>query len=422
MGEFKKELLVRTLLALSCDDYKIKDLVVYMKNILVCGVGNSKNLGDRLIAETVNLIIKKINNQYRITNFDFTMGSIDDLPKKPNIKLNSESLIKKFTPNTLRRFKVYSNYKKNTGLKIELKKRVMESDIVVIGGGQLLIDNCLNFPLGIKNVIDEAKRYNKPVIFTFVGGRAPWGERAKSLFLEALEYSSYISVRDSDTKAFLVSLDPGLNKKVIITSDPALFLNEMCSIKSNNNSKTQIGLGVMDPNEFKKSNDSFVSRKECARWWTSLAEKLVSYGYEVNIFTNGAPTDNGFVEYFLKTQLEKTKGVSIRKYPSNYEELIDVIYQQDLVVAQRLHACLPSISFMKHTFGIKWDIKVQSIFKELELEDYLINFKENTDEIAIAIHNKLQKSGNLDIKVSKNIQDKKREMLNFVKAGLGEEN
>lgn len=393
-----------------------------MKNILICGVGNSTNLGDRIIAEAINLIINKVNNRFQISNFDFTEGNIDKSIRTYDIKLNSESLRKKLTPNALRELKVYLKYKGNKELKDELNKKVKNSDVIVIGGGQLLIDNYLSFPIGIKNVIDEAKRFDKPVIFSFVGGRAPWGRVASKVFKDALEYSSYISVRDSDTKSFLVTLNPNLDKKIVITSDPALFVNEMTTFKKSKNIKKQIGLGIMDPNESKKNNNSFVSRGECARWWTSLAKSLLSLGYEVNIFTNGAATDNGFVEYYIKKDLEKINGVTFNEYPSNYKDLLNIINKQDLVVAQRLHACLPSISFMKHTFGIKWDVKLQSIFNDLELGEYLIDFEIDTKNVSQAIHNKLQQSNNLSINVSNNIQAKKREMLDFVRTGLGEEN
>ncbi|WLR41570.1 polysaccharide pyruvyl transferase family protein [Bacillus carboniphilus] len=393
-----------------------------MKEILVCGVANSANLGDRIIAETVNYIIHSTNELTQIYNFDLTDGKVRDFDNKSIIKLNSTGLLKQLTPDYMRRLKVYRKYKKNRGLETELKKSVAKADLIVIGGGHLLIDNYLNFPIGISNIIKEARLNNIPVIFAFVGAKGPWSKTAKKLLLDALEYADYISVRDSESRRFLVSLSESLSNKVVTLSDPAIFVNDMIGDdeKNTHTKTTKIGLGIMDPNVIRRHSKYRWSREDAKIWWVSLAKKLSARGYEVNIFTNGASTDNGFVEYFIKKELATVEKVSFLDYPTSYKDVLSCIQKQDVVIAQRLHACLPSISLMKQTFGLVWDIKLKSIYNELGLSDYIIDFNEEVDIVINKIINKLEQNHHLDTQVIENINVRKRELLDFVKRGVGE--
>ncbi|MEW9671326.1 polysaccharide pyruvyl transferase family protein [Ammoniphilus sp. 3BR4] len=391
-----------------------------MKRVLVCGVANSGNLGDRIIAETINYIIHLTNDQYEVLNFDFTVGKVEDFENTTRIKLNSTSMIKQLIPDFMRSLKVYRKYKKNIKLATELKESIAKVDMVVIGGGHLLIDNYLNFPIGINNIIKEARLSKTPVIFALVGAKGPWSKAAKKVFLEALEYAKYISVRDSDSRDFLISIDHNLKDKVVALSDPALFVNEMNRYETKNHSQKKVGLGIMDPNEMRRHSNFHWSRQDSTTWWTTLAKKLTAFGYNVNIFTNGAPTDNGFVEYFIKRELANVKGISFLDYPTNYKDVLATIQQQDLVVAQRLHACLPSISLMKNTFGIVWDKKLESNFKELGLNDYIIDFNEEVEVVVETILKKIEKNCQLEDEIFDIINVKKREMLDFVEKGLRE--
>lgn len=388
------------------------------KKILVCGVANSGNLGDRIIAESMNFIIKNTDDQYNLVNFDFTNGVVNKTYQTSEIKLNSNSYLKKLIPDFLRRLKVYKKFKYNNDLKCALSKSIEESDYIIIGGGHLLIDNYLTFPIGINNIVREARKKNKPVIIAFVGAKGSWSIIAKKMFLESLKYASLISVRDSDSKEFLTFIDPNLKNKIVSISDPALFVKDMYKGDYIASKTKRIGLGVMDPNEIKRHSHVNWNREDSANWWSTIAKRFVDLGYSVTIFTNGAPTDNGFVEYYIKKQLGNVQGVTFSYYPESYLDIIKTVNEQDCIVAQRLHACLPSISFMKPTFGVKWDVKLESIFKELDLEDNLIDFNDNVEHTILKINKMLNRNKTLNQRTIKIITDKKKEMLSFVKRGL----
>ncbi|KYG59429.1 polysaccharide pyruvyl transferase family protein [Planococcus maritimus] len=385
-----------------------------MKRILLCGVPNSGNLGDRVIAESINYIFSTSHNSYEIQNFDLTNGLMRKEQKLVKIGLASSNFTKRMIPNSLRRRKVINVYKKNSSLTISIKKHISETDVVVIGGGHLLIDNYLNFPTAIDNIVKEAKIQGIPVIFAFVGAKGPWSKTAKELLTSALEYATYIVVRDRDSKEFLLSINKNLNEKLVAISDPALFVKEIIGVSSEEKVKTNIGLGIMDPNEIRRHSNLRWSRRKSALWWSELAKNLVSKGYQVSIFTNGAATDNGFVEYFIKKELKDVQEVDYCEYPTTHVMLLNSIKKQDIIIAQRLHACLPAISLGKITFGLAWDRKLENILKELDLADFLIDFNDSPTLNMNKIELQLAVKDSDKLKNENLINAKKREMLAFV--------
>lgn len=141
-----------------------------------------------------------------------------------------------------------------------------------------------------------------------------------------------------------------------------------------------IGLGIMDPNEMRRSTELRWDREQCAEWWRTTAALLADRGYEVRVFTNGADTDNAFVEQMVKPRCKDMPKVSFYSYPTTVNGLIAQIADCDAVIAQRLHACLPAISMRKPTYGIIWDKKLSSIFRDLNLAHHLINFNHPAGE------------------------------------------
>jgi polysaccharide pyruvyl transferase WcaK-like protein len=303
------------------------------------------------------------------------------------LKLNSYGLSKKITPNALRRIKSYwLHMRKNISITPQLRKAIVEADTVFIGGGHLLIDTYWTFPLSVRRIAVEAMRLNKPFHLVFVGARGPWSLLGKRWMLEVCRNAETIAVRDEDSRRFLVGMDRMLEQKTVALSDPALFTMETFDFRLRERSKRRIiGLGVMDPYEMNRHCNLRWERNECALWWRELAFGLTESGCDVRIFTNGANTDNAFVEKCLKPQIGNHSNIIFVSYPKTVKQLVGSIVDCDVVIAQRLHACIPAISMGKPTFGLIWDRKLENIFKDLYLESFLIDFRQSVDKVIAKI-------------------------------------
>ncbi|MCM3630288.1 polysaccharide pyruvyl transferase family protein [Paenibacillus glycanilyticus] len=395
-----------------------------MKKVLLAGVPKSPNLGDGLIAYTLNRIIS-MRGKHQVIHFDLLDGRCDQsMPiyaargglhyalagppspapvqgaPAPALKLNNAGSSKKMTPDALRRLKAYWIHRgKNEKLNRELKQAVGESEAVLIGGGHLLIDTYWTFPLAVRRVAEEAKRQGKPLHILLVGARGPWSAQAKRWLLGVCRYAASIAVRDEDSKRFLLGLDPKLASKTVTLADPALFtpeafgLTEAAAGREKQTGKRTIGLGVMDPHEMNRHCELRWEREACADWWTQAAKVALGAGHSVSFFTNGAASDNAFVEEFVKPRLAGLKGIEFSPYPTTVEQLVGTIASCDSVIAQRLHACIPSLAMGKPTYGLIWDRKLENIFADLGMKSQLIDFRESRQQLAAAVDGRMVESG-----------------------------
>lgn len=420
-----------------------------MKTVLLAGVPQSPNLGDGLIALTLNRLIA-MRGTHRVIHFDLLHGQweaseshlaaadsvqlrvaagaesfssssmAEQLPKKmtagspqqadsqadARVQLNGSGASKRMTPDTIRRWKAYwLNKRRNAKLNGPLRKAVAQSEAVFIGGGHLLIDTYWTFPLAVRRIAAEAKRQRKPLHLLLVGARGPWSRQATRWLLSACRYATTIAVRDEDSRSFLLSMDSSLSAKTVALADPALYTPETFGLPAAGTSQQAaglkagykarrtavetaaawpitgtgnrpiIGLGIMDPNEMNRHCPYRWEREACAIWWKSAAEALVARGCEVRLFTNGAATDNAFVEQYVKPLCEAMPHTTVMHYPSTVAQLMESIADCDAVIAQRLHACIPALALGKPTHGIIWDRKLEHIFAELNLAGQLIDFR-----------------------------------------------
>ncbi|MEC0248036.1 polysaccharide pyruvyl transferase family protein [Paenibacillus chitinolyticus] len=400
-----------------------------MKHILLAGVPHSTNLGDGLIAMTVNQLIRTCG-EYTVTNFDLTAGLYRETPARSgsvqrtdggpaltrDYKLNEVSVKKKLTPDFLRYMKSYSVHKrKDAVLGEQIRELVTQADAVLIGGGHLFIDTYLSFPIAMRRLVREVKRQGKPLHVVFVGMRGPWSFLARKWFTDILHYAKTISVRDEDSLAYLLSIAPSLAHKAVALSDPALVTLEAFPGKhaaggARLSSVHTVGLGIMDPNEMRRHSPYVWERDDCADWWYSLAKGAADGGSRVRVFTNGADTDNAFVERYVKPRLAGMPGVEFAPYPGDVGDLVESIRDCDTVIAQRLHACIPSISFGKPTYGIAWDKKLASIFKDLGLSGHVLDFRTDPKVVlAGLVPEKNRHEGSVRI-----VNQKKRELVTYV--------
>lgn len=378
-----------------------------MKKVLLAGVPQSPNLGDGLIAYTLNRLIT-MRGEHKVIHFDLLQGRCDksmpmssvrgglhyslaayaptsaasEIPA-PTVRLNSTGSGKKMTPDMLRRLKAYwLHRRKDSVLNSQLRQAVKEAEAVYIGGGHLLIDTYWTFPLAVNRVMLEAKHQGKPLHILLVGARGPWSSQGRRWLLDACRYATTIAVRDEDSRQFLLGQDPRLAEKTVTLADPALYTPEAFGLAAAAAKGTQtpavhktVGLGIMDPHEMNRHCELRWDREECAAWWNDAATAITATGCTVKIFTNGAATDNAFVEHYVKPRCQGMQGVEFLPYPSTVEQLVESVAVCDTVIAQRLHACIPALALDKPTYGLIWDRKLEHIFTDLGMSSYLIDFR-----------------------------------------------
>lgn len=345
--------------------------------LLVFNVKYSLNVGDGIVAETTEYLLSKKYSRATIRTLDlggrFNYGT-------QGIKASSslKQLVNKtlsIMPNILGDLLrlILTSFMLNKQVFSLWEKEVIESDYVLIGGGQLIADTELYFPIRLFHIARMAKKHKKDIFIHAVGvsDSSKWSYWGKKLFLMAFknnEFIKYISVRD---KSSARNWQDFFGTEAIIVPDTGHFSKYTYQIPLKDN-KEIIGINVMCADEIishtSKSDKKVILSIDD---YLKLAQILIKDGYNVSFFTNGAIADEEMLKKIrLRNKIDKIKFL---KAPLTAADLVKNISECERIIAQRLHACIVSHSLGKAVLGLAWDKKLTAYFDEISRSEYFID-------------------------------------------------
>lgn len=254
------------------------------------------------------------------------------------------------------------------------EKIIDDADAVVFGGGQLLADADLNFPMKVAAAAGMARERDIPMAVFAVGVGRTWSERGGALFNEAFAGAELFaaSVRDllsqtrwrrhfskSDVADAQIAFDPGL--LAMKTYGPVNGED-----KAGRN-RPKIGLCVTHPTtlrtHFDGGDSPFAEADE--EFFRSLAKDLAARGMEIVLFTNGSPDDNAFLRRcFPPAVVDAFDKDQIALAPESQKpaELVAIIRDCDGVISHRLHANIIAYSYSIPHVGLAMNSKLSEFF------------------------------------------------------------
>ena len=281
-------------------------------------------------------------------------------------------------------------------LRLKLRPTWRESlavaDGVLIGGGQLLADSSLNFPLKLNALYDEARRAGAPVALYGVGVSAHWSPAAYHLFEDMLTGElARVSVRDDASRENLIRhlAEMGASPPSIeVFPDPAFAAADLFgSVTKPGQGRPRIGLGVTHPVALRTHGAKIsVPDAEFVRRYGVLARRLSEAGYEAVLFTNGAGEDERLAAA-LAAEFGMKGRVTLAPRAADPVGLAGRIAGFDGVIAHRLHANIVSYSYGIPQVGLGWDPKLEAFFAQTGRPDSLCaGDLSDPDAILAALH------------------------------------
>jgi polysaccharide pyruvyl transferase WcaK-like protein len=345
-----------------------------VRRIAICGETYSENLGDGVIADSLKWLLNSADRSVDVFFVDFSGRTGIEIENDGNAVKPSPIYI---IHHRLARFSAYRKFvvlplwyfSKRNRLSSLWAEALRESDLILIGGGQLLMDNDLGFPLKVRELVRIAKRLNKEIIFYACGVSAKWSWLGFRLLSDALLKDNVlrVSVRDRGSLDSLNELFPNVNMKLCQSVDPAICAAEVYGIQADLKS-SKIGLGISAPNVL--VSHSGQSKREFSvnlvkKFWIDLAELLQSRHREVVFFTNGQSEDYAFAQSIVAamSELKVTKLPVLLEKSREPRTLIVQLAQFQAIVAHRLHANIIAYSLGIPSVGLIWDKKVEEFGK-----------------------------------------------------------
>lgn len=240
------------------------------------------------------------------------------------------------------------------------------ADAVVVGGGNLLTDADLNFPMKISGALREAARKSIPVAIYAVGVSPDWSAAGTRLFTRALAKANLVraSVRDRRSQngwsAHLAS--EGIPAAELVV-DPGVLASLHYHVARRQGYGRKVGFCVTDPLAVRYHSERS-SAASLEQWYPAALRSLVEQGFEVALFTNGSPEDREYLHTRFHAWIRHARGpVTLSRSFESPADLAAFVAGCNAIVGHRMHACIAAYSFGVPAVGLRWDAKLDSFFE-----------------------------------------------------------
>lgn len=346
--------------------------------IRVLNVKYSKNVGDGIIGECIEYFLNKSTGA-DVKSVDLSMKSkfpdgdvnrvgkgyviykvIDMLPRKARQFVTSKLVPMMIKPK----------------LSAFFSRELNDTDVMVIGGGQLFQDKKMYFPprilLALKNLNPKAD------VYIYAVGVAPEWTKEGREFVEQILNDSRIKgifVRDEESKTNLIDNFKLDQAKIDIAFDPGLMSKTVYKdliAGTELPANTTVGIGISCTDEIRdhSSRNSLpvlITKKQ----YIELIQRL-SITHKVHVFTNGGDADHKlFIDVKNELRSDSSSNITFVGKPLTPSDLVSIIAGVDVVLSHRLHANIVGYSLDKTIIGFVWDKKLNSFFTNIGRECFI---------------------------------------------------
>lgn len=262
-------------------------------------------------------------------------------------------------------------------------------DLVILGGGQLLMDNDLWFPSRLWLQRHRLAAHSRVFAIHACGVGRQWSPLGRRLVRRLLADGRLVacSVRDPQSRHWAVEHLGCASAPPALVPDPALWAAEAFAIQRQAEA-TAVGAGIMAPPLPSQGGDpgasAWLTEAFLLAFWHDLIERIAASGRGVRLFTNGAPDDQAFAER-LHAQLPPSlrRRTVLLPRPLQAAELVAAIAGCAGFVAQRLHALIIGCSLGVPAVGLVWDDKVRRFGAMAGCPERMLEAATATPELAL---------------------------------------
>lgn len=381
--------------------------------VKILNVKYSPNLGDGVIAECLEYALQDDPSLTGVDSCDLAGRAQygDGVNQSRQFIRSTLSLF----PGPIRLFLLRFILHVLIALKLDRHYRtaLKEADLIIIGGGQLISDKDLNFPMKIGGALNVIAGQNVPVAVHGVGVAAKFTRTGETLFKRIFRDTlSIANVRDDRSvsrwnERFTSPTaskvwDPGILTSVVY---PAVERQRPA------NARPLFGIGITNSDTLKVHSDSkdlVMDKSDWIEFYCELIQQITNRNIDVKLFTNGAYDDQVFAEQIVETYKTSTPDaieLALAPRGTTPTELAEIVSQFDGIVSHRLHANIMAYSYGIPHIGLGWDSKMQGFFDEVSRSDYLLTSVSKTDAASLAEKVEMSLQDPIDQTRVKEIQD-----------------
>ena len=346
------------------------------QKVALLNVHFSANLGDGLLSDCLAYGLE--NSRSNIEAFPVDLAGRDSITTLGGSNRGTALKVLAQLPAPLRRMVIapLQNYYLKTLWMPHYDRLLSNANHVVLGGGNLIVDQDLNFPVKIHAALSSAAAKNLPVHIYGVGVGSKFSQKALQLFRAAFSQCDLKSVTVRDEKSRInweKYFAPYCEVRADVVYDPGIAAAHCWPVpKSPSSFKHPIdcAIGIMSPNELNYHNYGG-KFKRLDTWYLDLIRALQREGRNIVLFSNGSPEDTNYIKTHL---IPKLTDVDVF-IPEDQSELSALLANANLTLAFRLHAIIPATSYGKHVVALEWDKKIRSFMDRIGKSEQCLNMR-----------------------------------------------
>lgn len=341
--------------------------------LVICNEHFSGNLGDGVLSDCLQYLVRQLEPQADVEVVDLS-GRSTFAVAGPEVAASSLKARLQTVPGVRKAYFLKQWWLGGRQRFLaRMDAALAGAEALLIGGGQLLMDNDWYFPIRLHAAVRLAETRGVPVAFTLVGvGARPWGWLGGRLLRRAVGSPAVkaVLVRDEASAVALRAHMRGrLAAPLTVAVDPAVAAAAAYGVAAAGDGP--IGLGVMAPHQL-ASVGAHLDEAALLAFWVALVELLAGQGHKPVLFTNGLPGDERFLSVITR-KLEENQDVKAdlngawrrQPCPQTPRGLVEAVAGFRAVVAFRLHACIVATALDKPVVALAWDDKVRAFMARL---------------------------------------------------------
>jgi len=366
--------------------------------ILLVGETGSDKLGDRAIFASLEYLLE--SRGHSVDGWDLSRNEYfapgDDTRRHDRSGGRPESLRRRvrasllrlvdLLPGPMQRWVVFLTKTRHAVRgRRRWRREVERHDLVLFGGGALLMDNNWSFPLALLNFSRAVRAAGRPYACIGCSTGSHYSAMSKRWLREFLANCQYIALRDEKSRESLKLIDDYVTDVFV---DSALTVSRIYPPAPRTVGRgRKLGLNVMSRVWHPRLNASVYGRYiEAVEGFIEAVDEGGAGPWDrIELFVTGEPADLEVASAVADKARARCRRVAIdiRPLPATLEALCMVMADLDLVVATRMHAGILGKSYGRPLVAIEWDGKIRGFCELLGIEDSCIPI-ERVDAAALA--------------------------------------
>jgi polysaccharide pyruvyl transferase WcaK-like protein len=347
-------------------------------NVKLLNVKYSPNVGDGLLVECLEQHLREMPNMQGASSVDLAGRTAYCASAVHREKM---MWVLESVPGVMRPQLAHAGLKAKLamGLRDHYRRELSGVRAVVVGGGNLLSDQDLNFPVKLAAALREAKAMDARVAIYGCGVSAHWSRAGQRMLCSALAANPPVmtAVRDAASKKAWDSLfATAAGAEAGIVHDPGVLASRVHRFAGRDagSERPMAAIGIMSSLAIRYHGFAALESDALGEWYLSLVDAMIAKGFDICLFTNGSPEDQRFAETLWEKLAEHPYLPRIHKAAVHVPvDLCRVIHESEVVVAFRMHALIAAYSYGKPFVALKWDAKVDAFLESVGLEKCLVD-------------------------------------------------